>query len=388
MNLPPLSLQHLHCLTDATGIIQHARLSIPDRHSGYTGDDNSRALVLAVHLQALRPRARADQLLRTYLAFLRSVQRPDGWFMNLAGDDPANPDDLSEDCFGRCVWACAEVVQCEAVPPAMRDTGRAMLQAALPHAWRLQSIRGCANALLGAALLPDAGDVTAYLADRLVAAYGRSADREWRWFEPILTYDLGRMPQALFRAARRLRDARYHEVAEATLAFLLQVQTADGVFAPIGSKGWYARGGERAIWDQQSLEAGALAEACIDAYAVTHHAGYIDLARWAFDWYLGGNMLRIPLHDPATGRCFDALTPGRPNLNCGAESLLSYLLAYTALRGVEGLAIWRRGAPLFARTGSGVRIPSPPPDQSPRGFQPFSSTIIEMNFIDVRLRRC
>ena len=197
--------------------------------------------------------------------------------------------------------------------------------------------------------------MTAYLADRLVAAYGRSADREWRWFEPILTYDLGRMPQALFRAARRLRDARYHEVAEATLAFLLQVQTADGVFAPIGSKGWYARGGERAIWDQQSLEAGALAEACIDAYAVTHHAGYIDLARWAFDWYLGGNMLRIPLYDPATGRCFDALTPGRPNLNCGAESLLSYLLAYTALRGVEGLAI-RRRPPLCAQ---GVRGSNP-----------------------------
>ena len=355
MNLPPLSLHHLHCLTDATGIIQHARLSIPDRHSGYTGDDNSRALVLAVHLQALWPRAPADQLLRTYVAFLRSVQRPDGWFMNLAGDDPANPDDLSEDCFGRCVWACAEVVQCETAPPAMRDTGRAMLQAALPHAWRLQTIRGCANALLGAALLPDAGDVTAYLADRLVAAYGRSADREWRWFEPILTYDLGRMPQALFRAARRLRDARYHEVAEATLAFLLQVQTADGVFAPIGSKGWYARGGERAIWDQQSLEAGALAEACIDAYAVTHHAGYIDVARWAFDWYLGGNMLRIPLHDPATGRCFDALTPGRPNLNCGAESLLSYLLAYTALRGCRIRAFRAQAAS--------------PPKARPRGLQ-------------------
>src|SRR3989304_5657064 len=252
--------------------------------------------------------------------------------------------DPSEDCFGRGVWAGAEVVQCEMAPPATRDTGRAMLQAALPHAWRLQTIRGCANALLGAALLPDAGDVTAYLADRLVAADGGSADRGGRWFEPILTYDLGRMPQALFRAARRLRDARYHEVAEATLAFLLQVQTAAGVFAPLGSKGWYARGGERATGDTQYLEAGALAEACIDAYAVTHHAGYIDLARWAFDWYLGGNMLRIPLHDPATGRFFDALTPGRPNLNCGAESLLSYLLAYTALRGVEGLAIWRRGA--------------------------------------------
>ena len=103
MNLPLLSLHHLHRLTDATGIIEHARLSIPDRHSGHTGDDNSRALVLTVHLQALRPCARADQLLRTYLSLLRSVQRPDGWFMNLAGDDSANPNDLSEDCFGRCV---------------------------------------------------------------------------------------------------------------------------------------------------------------------------------------------------------------------------------------------------------------------------------------------
>jgi len=180
MNLPPLSLHHLHCLTDPTSIIQPARLAIPDRHSGHTGDDNRRALVLTVHLQALRPCTRADQLLRTYLAFLRSVQRPDSWFMNLVGDDPANPDDLSEDCFGRCGgaprWSSARRPRPRFAIPCARCCRRPS-----PHAWRPQTIRGCATALLGAALRPDARDVTAYLADRLVAAYWRSADREWRF---------------------------------------------------------------------------------------------------------------------------------------------------------------------------------------------------------------
>jgi len=53
----------------------------------------------------------------------------------------------------------------------------------------------------------------------------------------------------------------------------------------------------------------------------------------AFDWFLGKNDLRVSLVDPATGSCMDGLHPDRPNENCGAESVVSYLLGLVEMRG-------------------------------------------------------
>lgn len=331
--MTPLSLRHLRHLTDHTGMIQHARLAVRDPHTGYTADDNSRALVLAARLHQSRPSPRTERLMHMYLAFLQYVQQPDGRFLNLVGyDRTILPGDASEDCLGRCVWACAEVIRCAAAPDGLREAARAMLRAARPHVEALGSLRGRANALLGAALLPEETDLATMLAHRLVEAYDRGAGAAWRWFEPVLTYDLGRMPQSLFRAARMTGRARYREVAAESLAFLIETQTLDGVLAPIGNYGWYPRGGARAVWDQQSLEAGALVEACADAWAATGDPAYLGRARWAFGWYLGENLLRVPLYDPSTGGCFDALAPTGPNLNQGAEALVTYGMAHTALR--------------------------------------------------------
>ena len=43
-------------MTDSTGLIQHAIYSIPRRESGYTTDDNARALRLCTRLWARDPR--------------------------------------------------------------------------------------------------------------------------------------------------------------------------------------------------------------------------------------------------------------------------------------------------------------------------------------------
>ena len=44
--LPPIKLTHLAKLTDNFGIIQFAKLTEPDLSSGYTLDDNARALIV------------------------------------------------------------------------------------------------------------------------------------------------------------------------------------------------------------------------------------------------------------------------------------------------------------------------------------------------------
>ena len=50
-----------------------------------------------------------------------------------------------------------------------------------------------------------------------------------------------------------------------SMDFLLKTQMVDGVFVPIGNDGWYKRGGNRAFYDQQPLEAAAMVDAAIDA---------------------------------------------------------------------------------------------------------------------------
>ena len=72
------SLDHLHVLTDETGILQHARFDVPDRNHGYCTDDNARALIVALLGQHVVPDD--DSLIRLahrYLGFLQHAFNPD-----------------------------------------------------------------------------------------------------------------------------------------------------------------------------------------------------------------------------------------------------------------------------------------------------------------------
>ena len=67
--LPPLKLDHLHHMTDETGILQHAIFTVPNYREGYTIDDNARALMVSALLEALGNEA-AFELGSRYLAFI------------------------------------------------------------------------------------------------------------------------------------------------------------------------------------------------------------------------------------------------------------------------------------------------------------------------------
>jgi len=47
----------------------------------------------------------------------------------------------------------------------------------------------------------------------------------------------------------------------------------------------------------------------------------------AFNWFLGSNRLHQIVYNPCTGGCYDGLEENQVNLNQGAESTLSYLMA-------------------------------------------------------------
>ena len=123
-SLPELRLDHLARLTDDTGIIQHATFSVPARASGYCVDDNARALMVALHADALSGSAETKRLIVTYLGFLHAAQTPEGRFRNLmtyARSFEGTSGTESEDCTGRALWALGTTALLS------RDEGQRML---------------------------------------------------------------------------------------------------------------------------------------------------------------------------------------------------------------------------------------------------------------------
>ena len=122
----------------------------------------------------------------------------------------------------------------------------------------------------------------------------------------------------------------------ASLTWLLDIQrSAQGNLAPIGSNGFFERGGTTAAFDQQPVEACTIVSACLAARRVTRDPRWTRDARRAFNWFLGQNDLHIPLYDATTGGCRDALHVDRANENQGAESTLSFLLALLEMRSAD-----------------------------------------------------
>jgi len=328
-------LHFLRTMTDDTGIIQHGKGGIPDALTGYTTDDNCRAFLAMVRLWRTQParRAEVEPLLRRYLTFLYWAQHPDGdnkgWFRNFVSYDRKFLDERgTEDCLGRCVWAIGEAAS-GPLPPGCSVAVQTMLARALPLTLGVSAPRARAYALLGlthaAAHKPDH---LRALADPLIRLWNVNQFSDWRWFEPYMTYDNARMVEAIERAGRALGDGDYLEIAAHARDFLTQHSFAGGAsgddfLEPIGNRGWWKRGGAKARFDQQTIEAGAY----VELYRL---AGDTPRAVRAFEWFEGRNIHGLPVYDPDTGGCLDGLTPEGANLNQGAESTLSYLLAVTA----------------------------------------------------------
>lgn len=121
------------------------------------------------------------------------------------------------------------------------------------------------------------------------------------------------------------------ELGLETLRWLVAEQNRDGCFAPIGSDGFYPRGGKRARFDQQPIEAQSTVSACIEAFEATEDPFWRGEARRAFEWFVGRNDLDQPLYNPSSGGCYDGLHFDRVNFNQGAESTLAFLLALTEM---------------------------------------------------------
>jgi glycosyltransferase involved in cell wall biosynthesis len=347
--LPPLKLDHLRQMTDATGMLQHALFTVPNYHEGYTTDDNARALLVAALLEDMgNPEAVA--LASRYLAFLGYAFNPEtGRFRNIM-DYQRNwlEESGSDDSHGRALWALGAMLG-RSNTPALQSMAGQVFEQALSGILNTTSPRAWAFALIGIHeyLQRFAGDrrasqVRDELAGRLLTMYQNCSSPDWRWFEDRLTYCNAALPHALLLCGQAIPDAALTAAGMDTLNWLTDLQHTDaneGHFVPIGSNGFYPQDGERAQFDQQPVEAQTQVSACLAAYQMTGDKRWQREARRAFEWFLGRNDLNLPLYDATTGGCRDGLHPDRPNENQGAESTLAFLHSLLELRLAENVFI-------------------------------------------------
>lgn len=338
---PRLDLRHLKTLTDDTGIVQHALYNVPNYHEGYTTDDNARALITGVMLEGYGDLFEAvEGLTRRYLAFLNYAFDPaTRRYRNFLAYERTWLEPVgSEDAHGRAVWALGSVLG-RSHDPNLRGVAGRLFEESLAATLTFTSPRAWAFTLLGLRdyLTRFGGDrsaqaVQSALADKLVALYEQHSTPEWPWLEPVLSYCNAALPHALIATGSSLNRGDLTDLGLKMLDWLTAEQTRDGHPSFIGSNGFYPRGGPRASFDQQPVEAHAQVSACLEAYRVTLEARYLAEATRAFEWFLGENDLGRPLYDPRTGGCRDGLHPDRVNQNQGAESTLAFLMALLELR--------------------------------------------------------
>lgn len=340
-DLPVIKIDHFVRMTDSTGILQHARYSIPNHHEGYCTDDNARALILQSLLLEMpgMPVKKIDRLGYTYLAFLSyALDAESGRFKNFLSYQRAWLENTgSEDSHGRALWGLGTCIR-YARQPGIHQLATDLFEDALPATSTFTSLRAWVYAILGIDeylhRFPDDAETLAmlqHLAAKLHTAYRNNTAPDWLWFEQSLHYANAKIPQALLRSGRRLDDAAMTRDGLATLHWLCAVQTEERHrFRPVGNT-FYQRGESFPIFDQQPIEAQATVSACLEALRATGDDAWHNEAWKAFQWFLGRNTLSVSLYDPHTGGCCDGLNPQGVNLNQGAESTLSFLLALTEM---------------------------------------------------------
>ena len=345
--LPAVKLDHLHRMTDHTGIIEHAVFVVPNYPEGYATDDNARALIVAILLEefaGITPAATLD-LASRYLAFLWLAFDPTTKrFRNcLSYERQWQEAEGSEDSHGRALWGLGTVLG-RTKDAGLRGAAGRLFELAVPAAVEFKSPRACAFALLGLLEYLESfpGDRAALnaadaLANRLLDSYRANSSADWKWFENVLSYSNARLPQALIRAGRRGANETMVSAGLEALEWLATVQRCEikGHFVPIGSHGFYSKKTEKSRFDQQPVEACAAVSACLQAYRATGKGRWRKDAWTAFNWFLGDNDLQVALYDPSTGGCRDGLHPDRANENQGAESTLSFLMALLEMRKLE-----------------------------------------------------
>ena len=338
--IPPINLKHIKKLTTHFGMIQFSKIANPDIESGFTLDDNARALIAICQHYALFKNPTDLVLINTYMEFIRYCLKPNGLFYNYINKSKhitdQNYEENLEDSTGRAIWALGYVSSLEGVLPSnLVHEANNLLQYTKPHVLKIHSTRAMAFMIKGWSYQnqPEGRLLITSLANRLVNMFLHEKTEDWRWFEHYLTYGNSLIPEAMLCAYKVTGQLDYKEVAMDSFDFLLSKIIKNDRIRVISNKGWrFKNEVNRAIvGGEQPIDVAYTVLALETFYSVLKKEEYKQKAQLAFHWFLGDNHLHQIVYNPCTGGCYDGVEEENINLNQGAESTVSYLMARLAI---------------------------------------------------------
>jgi hypothetical protein len=337
-DLPAINLGHMKRMTTDTGIIQFSKFNQPDISTGYTLDDNARALVATCMQYKLSGDKEYLGDIHKYLRFLNFCLLPEGNFLNYVDSDrqftSQNETTNLDDSNGRAIWALGHVISLNDLLPAeILAEAESMLSAALPRFSTVHSTRAMAFAIKGlyscntARKSLENQSLLVTLANRLVQMYRHESEENWAWFEGYLTYANSILPEAMLYAWLLTRDTVYKEIALASLDFLLSHTFNENGIEVISNRSWLQKVEVAAKFGEQPIDVAYTIMTLSKFYDVFRNGDYHMKMETAFNWFLGKNRLHQVIYNPCTSGCYDGLEETHVNLNQGAESTVSYLMA-------------------------------------------------------------
>ncbi|MBN9383894.1 MAG: glycosyltransferase family 4 protein [Chitinophagaceae bacterium] len=333
-HLPAFNFSHIQRLTDHTGILEHSCFSVASLKEGYCLDDNARALILVLKAWRQGLGKGLLDLTDTYLRYIKLMQKEDGSFHNRCSyDRRINAEGNSEDAFGRTIWGLGYLIEWAPHDAYLQFANEAFFRASA-HLTNLRSVRGIAYSILGVCHFlnrypgnEEMINALNWLSSRLTGNYTMHADTAWQWFEPSLAYDNAVLPLALWCAYNNSRNQELLALAERTTEFLTAQTLHNGRFSPVGNQGWMQKGGTKAVFEQQPIEAAGMILLLEKAFDLTGEETFRKNMLVTLSWFHGNNNLHIPLYDEQTHGCCDGIGFTCINRNQGAESTICYWLA-------------------------------------------------------------
>jgi glycosyltransferase involved in cell wall biosynthesis len=346
-NLPPIKLNHIKELTTDYGMLQFSKFSEPDPQSGYTLDDNARALIDMVMHYSHYQNEETLELADIYLKFMENMQRENGFFDNYKNFDrqltTQNFEVNLEDANGRALWSLGYVISHKQIlPMSLVVRAENCWEKAFSKIHEINSPRAIAYTLKGLYYyysVHSKESVRVYiekLADKLLELYNINSEEYWCWYEDYMTYVNNVLPEAMMFSFLATNEPKYLKIATITFDFLLSHYFMKGQLKVISNRGWFKKQNERFFYGEQPIEVATTIITLDLFYQVTGNVKYKDQLEVAFNWFLGNNHLKQIMYNPVNGASYDGLEDKTININQGAESTLCFFKAQLIMEKYKG----------------------------------------------------
>jgi glycosyltransferase involved in cell wall biosynthesis len=337
-SLPAYNLSHFHGCTTQVGMLQFCKAEEPQLSSGYTLDDNARALIALLDYYELKSDNSVLSNIKVHFEFIQRMQQPNGRFYNYLDADKKistqNHVENLDDANGRAIWALGTMMALHHLfnPNYFRLTQR-MLRKAIDALEHMYSPRAIAFSIKGLIKYnevfkdPQINELLQKLASRLAANYRLHHTPSHPWFESKITYGNAVLPEALLLVSQIDGNRNFQQIALKSFHYLCELQFQNEHFTVISNQTWYEPGIQTASSGEQPIDVAYTILALSTFYELTGNKRYLLQMKQAFDWYLGKNQLRQIVYNPISGGCLDGIEANEVNINQGAEATTTYLMA-------------------------------------------------------------